>query len=80
LKPRREGRIDNIEKTNQQVWKKNGVTYVPHYTKPDVFVGPGWSMKKVNSTGNATYYPMEYTLLQLIAAGAVAEEMFLWKR
>ena len=53
---------------------------MPHYTKPDVFVGPGWSMKKVNSTGNATYYPMEYTLLQLISAGAVAEEMFLWKR
>ena len=27
--------IDNIEKTNQQVWKKSGVTYLPHYTKPD---------------------------------------------
>jgi hypothetical protein len=24
--------------------------------------------------------PPEYSLLQLIAAGAVAEEMFLWKR
>lgn len=69
-----------IEKTNQQVWKLKGITYLPHYTKPDTFVGPGWSMKTVSSTGNATYYPREYTLLDLISAGAVAEEMFLWKR
>jgi hypothetical protein len=72
--------IEHIEKTNQQVWKKSGVTYVPHYVKPDVFVGPGWSRKTVNSKGEATYHPMEYTLLELISAGAVAEEMFLWPR
>jgi len=58
---------DHLERTNQQVWKRNGITYVPHYVKPDIFVGPGRK-------------PPEYTLLQLIAAGAVAEEMFLWKR
>lgn len=72
--------IDNIEKTNQQVWKKSGVTYLPHYTKPDVFVGPGWTMRVGNGVGYTTYYPPEYTLLDLISAGAVAEEMFLWPR
>ena len=58
---------DDLERTFQQVWRLNGVTYVPHYTKPDVYVGPGRK-------------PPEYSLLQLIAAGAVAEEMFLWAR
>jgi hypothetical protein len=72
--------IEHIEKTNQQVWKLKGITYVPHYVKPDVFVGPGWSRKTVNSKGETTYYPHEYTLLELISAGAVAEEMFLWPR
>jgi hypothetical protein len=58
---------DNLERTFQQVWRLHGVTYVPHYTKPDVYVGPGRT-------------PPEYTLLQLIGAGAVSGEMFLWAR
>jgi hypothetical protein len=71
---------DHVERTFQQVWKKNGVTYVPHYSKPDVFVGPGWSAKVTNKRGDITYTPMQYTLLELIAAGAVAGEMLLWPR
>ena len=58
---------DDLERTFQQVWRLRGITYVPHYVKKDVFVGPGRK-------------PPEYSLLQLIAAGAVAEEMFLWAR
>ena len=71
---------DHIERTNQQVWKKNGITYVPHYRKPDVFIGPGWAAKVITEKGKTIYHPMEYTLQQLISAGAVASEMFLWPR
>ena len=72
--------IEHIEKTNQQVWKLKGVTYVPHYSKPDVFVGPGWTHRVTDELGITTYYPHEYTLLELIGKGAVAAEMFLWAR
>ena len=72
--------IDNIEKTNQQVWKLKGVTYLPHYTKPDTFVGPGWTVRFEHENGYVTYHPPEYTLLELIAKNAVAGEMFLWPR
>lgn len=72
--------VEHIEKTNQQVWKKNGVTYVPHYSKPDTFVGPGWTHRVTTQEGGTTYYPPEYTLLELIGKGAVAAEMFLWAR
>jgi hypothetical protein len=72
--------IEHIEKTNQQVWKLKGVTYVPHYSKPDTFVGPGWSHWVATKEGGTTYYPPEYTLLELIGKGAVAAEMFLWAR
>jgi hypothetical protein len=72
--------VEHIEKTNQQVWKLKGVTYVPHYSKPDTFVGPGWTHRVTDELGITTYYPHEYTLLELISAGAVAEEMFLWPR
>jgi hypothetical protein len=72
--------IEAAEKTNQQVWRLKGITYVPHYTKPNVFVGPGWAAKTTNKLGETKYTPMEYTLLDLIAKQAVAGEMFLWPR
>lgn len=72
--------IDNIEKTNQQVWKLKGVTYLPHYTKPDTFVGPGWTVRVELENGAFMYYPPEYTLLELLSKNAVAGEMFLWPR
>ena len=72
--------IDHIEKTNQQVWKLHGVTYVPHYSKPDVFVGPGWTVRVADGNGRVVYHPPQWTLLELIGRGAVAEEMFLWPR
>ena len=71
---------DYIECTNQQVWKKRGITYLPHYSKPDIFVGPGFVAKETTEKGRVIYHPMEYTMQQLIAAGAVASEMFLWSR
>ena len=72
--------IETVEKTLQQTWKLKGVTYLPHYTHPDVFVGPGWVACVTNANGCKTYYPPEYTLLELIGKGAVAEELLLWKR
>lgn len=72
--------VEHIEKTNQQVWKLKGVTYVPHYSKPDTFVGPGWTHRVTNERDETVYYPPEYTLLELIGKGAVAAEMFLWAR
>jgi len=67
-------------KTVQQVWKLNGVTYLPHYEKPNVFVGPGWTVRVEDENGHVKYYPPEYSLLDLISKQAVAAEMFLWKR
>lgn len=72
--------IEGVERKNQQVWKRNGVTYLPHYTKPGVYVGPGWTHKVRDELGETVYYPPEYTLVELIAKQAVAEEMFLWPR
>lgn len=72
--------IAYIEKTNQQVWNLKGVTYLPHYTKPDVFVGPGGTSRVTDANGVMTYRPPEYTLLSLIGRGAVQAYMFLWAR
>jgi hypothetical protein len=72
--------IESVERKNQQVWRLNGITYLPHYTKPGMYVGPGWSMRNTNEMGETIYHPMQYTLLELISSGAVAGEMFLWPR
>lgn len=71
---------ETMEMTTQQVWKLKGITYVPHYSKPDVFVGPGWNMRVTDPNGHTKYFPPEYSLLDLISKQAVAEEMLLWKR
>jgi hypothetical protein len=44
-----------------------GVLYLPHYTKPGVFVGPGQP-------------PPEFKWSELEAQGAVPERVFLWSR
>lgn len=71
---------DYIECAVQQVWKQHGITYVPHYTKPGIFVGPGWAGKTISPKGHAVYHPKEYTEQQLIDAGARVSEMSLWVR
>jgi len=71
---------DYIECANQKVYVKHGITYVPHYSKPGIFVGPGWAGKTISPKGHAVYHPNEYTEEQLIDAGAGVSEMFLWVR
>lgn len=51
------------------VFQKDGITYVPHYRNASVFVGPGYPDK-----------PTRYSEEELIAAGAVRTEQFLWCR
>jgi hypothetical protein len=45
-----------------------------------MYVGPGWTHRVTDDLGETVYYPPEYTLVELIAKQAVAEEMFLWPR
>lgn len=58
---------DLIETT---VYKKNGVTYVPHYRNPSVYVGPGYPK----------FTLARYSVSELIAAGAESKTMMLWPR
>jgi hypothetical protein len=54
----------------QTVFTYKGVTYVPHYTKPGVFVGPGYPR----------HDDREHTLEFMKAIGAQAEAMMLSPR
>lgn len=57
----------------QMVWEGlNGVIFVPHYTKPNLFVGPG--------TQRASETPRTYTALELANAGARMRSEMLWPR
>jgi len=58
---------DLIETT---VYTLKGVTYVPHYRNPSVYVGPGYP--RFNQT--------RYAAHELIDAGAKSREMLLWTR
>lgn len=58
---------DLIETT---VYKKHGVTYVPHYRNSSVFVGPGYPR----------FTRARYAEHELIDAGAKRETMMLWTR
>ncbi|NBT76538.1 MAG: hypothetical protein EBT15_11370 [Betaproteobacteria bacterium] len=54
----------------QRVYVLNGITYVPHYTKPGLFVGPGFGRQHHNVHLTST----------LMALGATAEMQPLWPR
>jgi len=58
---------DLVEMT---VYKKDGVTYVPHYRNSSVFIGPGYP--RFNRTRYAEH--------ELIDAGAKRHTMMLWTR
>ena len=51
----------------QKAMRVGGVLYLPHYTKPGAFVGPGQP-------------PPEFKWNELEAQGAVPERVFLWSR
>ena len=52
----------------QKAMRVGGVLYLPHYTKPGAFVGPG------------TPPPPEFKWSELEARGAIPERVFLWSR
>lgn len=58
------------ELVNTNVFVFNTITYVPHYTKKNVYVGPGYGL-----TNN-----FEYSVKDLSVAGALLYEKPLWER
>jgi len=62
---------DNREETFMQtVYVLDGVTYVPHYRSPSVFVGPGYPR----------FTTQRYSAEELRDAGAQKGDLPLWKR
>lgn len=61
---------NRAERLPQQVFKLNGVTYVPHYRNRHVFVGPGYPR----------FTQQFYSATDLINAGALEQTEFLWVR
>jgi hypothetical protein len=54
----------------QTTYRKDGVSFVPHYRNNSVFVGPGYPRDNRNT----------YTEAELVEAGAVKQPRFLWSR
>jgi hypothetical protein len=58
------------ELINTNVFVLGQTTFVPHYTKSGVYVGPGYGK----------YSESEYSAKELVVAGALMAEKPLWKR
>ena len=62
--------VEKASTYSMTVYKKNGITYLPHYRNWSIFVGPG--------------YPhacnKRYTAEELVAAGATKDVGMLWSR
>lgn len=69
-----------MERFNQKVFIKNGVTFLPHYSKKDIFVAPGYKGRTPDSTGRMIPVLNEYTKTELVLLGAKESSMFLWSR
>ena len=69
------GKKERADLENTTVYELCGIVYVPHYKNPSLFVGPGYPH---GEGGPKTEFTK--TAKELIAAGAVAKEMMLWKR
>jgi len=54
----------------QATYRKDGVTFVPHFRNNSVFVGPGYPR----------YNQKRYTEAELVEAGAAKQPRFLWSR
>ena len=61
---------NRAERLPQQVFKLNGVTYVPHYRNRHVFVGPGYPR----------FTQQRYSVTDLVNAGAKEDTEYLWQR
>lgn len=60
----------NQELFNSNVFVLGQVTFLPHYTKSNVYVGPGYGQNNL----------VEYTAKELVVSGAQLSEELLGKR
>jgi hypothetical protein len=58
------------EKDIYVVYQLKDITYLPHYTQPDVYVSPGY--------GNTNF--KHYSAMQLVVAGAIGRHELLFRR
>ena len=61
---------ESKDKAATYVYRKDGITYVPHYRNASVYVGPGYP--KFNLT--------RYSEQDLLDAGAKRQEQMMWPR
>jgi hypothetical protein len=61
----------------QRVFIHHGVTYVPHFKEPLVYVGPGIRSTSITPKG-LSFQPFTYTIQELVLAGAKPSELNLW--
>lgn len=59
-----------IDRDECKVYRLGRITFLPHYSLPGAFVGPGYGKHNVTT----------YTERELIDRGAVMGLEFLWKR
>ena len=61
---------DTAETQLHIVYSINHITYVPHYRNSSVFVGPGYPR----------HTQAQYSVMDLVAAGAQKDTLALWHR
>lgn len=61
-------------------YRLGSVVYVPHYRRPNVFVGPGYHEESGQLKSLPNSNKVTYSASELIEAGAVPEQRFLWPR
>lgn len=64
------GEVSKMEVTAARVFVLDGITYLPHYSDANRYVGPGYGR---NNT-------VTYNALELVVLGAKPEVMPLWPR
>jgi hypothetical protein len=63
-------RKDALETHMQTVYRLGQITYLPHYRNDSVFVGPGYPR----------HTQAQYSVADLLAAGAEKDTLALWHR
>ena len=62
--------LDNADRQDYRVYQLRGITYVPHYTEPGVYVCPGFGR----------HHQQTFERLELLRAGAKEASMSLFRR
>jgi hypothetical protein len=61
---------DTAETQLQIVYRLGKITYLPHYRNSSVFIGPGYPLRT----------QAQYSVMDLLAAGAQKDTLALWHR